>query len=228
MVDTMEMGRRLTAARLDRGIKYASEAIRRFGFEKSAYYMHERGERLILPDEALRYAAAYGVSIDYLYGNPKSNNIRVTLAQQPLVIATEDIPMLTSGDIDLLKKIADGGMPKSNVLVPLSRDIKHGKRTYEFVIPDDDLSMAGETGISYLPGSHITVDPDARVLPGNLVHAIVEGFDTPLFRKYVSSKSPGPSAGFKLVALNRDFDDVIVEPGHGLIIGRVIRVSTLV
>lgn len=78
-IELIEMGRRLRQARIDAGYPSVPPLVRRFGWNQSTYYAHERGQnRFHLPD-ALTYAAAFGVSAMWLMTgrgeNPDTNRL---------------------------------------------------------------------------------------------------------------------------------------------------------
>jgi plasmid maintenance system antidote protein VapI len=58
----------LRKARIKRGFPTATDAARYFGWKAASYAHHENGTRGITPDMARRYARAYRISADDLYG----------------------------------------------------------------------------------------------------------------------------------------------------------------
>jgi transcriptional regulator with XRE-family HTH domain len=59
---------KLREARIKKGFKTAAEAARCFGWNPVGYTHHENGMRNIMPEIARRYAKAFGISADELYG----------------------------------------------------------------------------------------------------------------------------------------------------------------
>ena len=58
---------RLRRARITAGFERASDAARRFGWSYSRYMNYENGERSVPPKQAILFASAYGVTVDYIY-----------------------------------------------------------------------------------------------------------------------------------------------------------------
>ena len=58
---------RLKAIREERGYATARDAARAHGWDLSTYHSHENGARGITPDAAMKYARAFGFSLDWLY-----------------------------------------------------------------------------------------------------------------------------------------------------------------
>ena len=58
---------RLEELRLKRGWN-ATEAAEKLGFPKTTYYNYEKGNRQLYPEQLIKIADFYGVSIDYLLG----------------------------------------------------------------------------------------------------------------------------------------------------------------
>jgi transcriptional regulator with XRE-family HTH domain len=58
---------RLEELRLRRGWN-ATEAAEKLGFPKTTYYNYEKGNRQLYPEQLIKIADFYGVSIDYLLG----------------------------------------------------------------------------------------------------------------------------------------------------------------
>ena len=49
------------------GYERATEAVRKFGWNYSRYMNYENGERAIPPKQAILFASAFGVTVDYIY-----------------------------------------------------------------------------------------------------------------------------------------------------------------
>src|SRR5271165_5213042 len=58
---------RLRGARIHAGFDRATEAVRKYGWNYSRYMNYENGERAIPPKQAILFASAFGVTVDYIY-----------------------------------------------------------------------------------------------------------------------------------------------------------------
>jgi transcriptional regulator with XRE-family HTH domain len=58
---------RLRRARIHAGFERATEAVRKFGWNYSRYMNYENGERAIPPKQAILFASAFGVTVDFIY-----------------------------------------------------------------------------------------------------------------------------------------------------------------
>ena len=65
-MDAYVQGQRLQKARIDRGIRTAKEACRRFNRNYNSYAQNENGTRGLTKNTAPKYAKAYGVSAAWL------------------------------------------------------------------------------------------------------------------------------------------------------------------
>jgi len=70
-IDPVEVGKRLTAARLAAGVNTQSEMADVVGVDKSTWSQYESGSRLITTRLAIKLLLRYGITLDYLYaGRP--------------------------------------------------------------------------------------------------------------------------------------------------------------
>src|SRR5215813_15263643 len=58
---------RLRRARLQAGFERAADAVRKFEWNYSRYMNYENGVRAIPPKQAIQFASAFSVTIDFIY-----------------------------------------------------------------------------------------------------------------------------------------------------------------
>lgn len=225
-MDWNAVGERLQKARIDRGFKTAISAVRRFGWPERSYYKHESGERRIMPEELSAYAVAYKVSVIWLmHGvSPQSNHDAQNIPIKPLSdLDIREVPLLNSQSLRELDDFIRGGILVSDRSVVVPEFIQVGNRTIAYVIPDSDLSMLGERGDTFPPGTMLIVDPDKAIIPGNYILTQPENFDAPILRRYEAVRSPSKYTPFTLSALNQAYQPIVIgDPESCRIIGRLV------
>ena len=225
------MGERLRKARTGAGYGRATEAVRKFGWNYSRYMNYENGERAIPPKQAALFAAAFGVTIDFIYFG-KDDSINKT--ERPHAIPSSmlrPIALVALEDISELKRIASGRDPMVATAVPVSRDETLPRRAIFIEIEDKSMSNPNEP-VSFEPGDKALIDMDARPTPSDFVLALVPEERTALFRLYREvGRAPDGSILVDLVPLNPNFRTVrLSNANEGQIIGvcrRVYRIFDL-
>jgi len=225
-MDWKAVGDRLQKARIDRGYKTAISAVKRFGWAERSYYKHESGERRIMPEELSRYAVAYKVSVIWLmHGiSPQSNHNAQNIPIKSLSdLDIHEVPLLSSQSLGQLDDFIRGGTLVSDKSVVVPEFAEVGNRAIAYVIPDNDLSMLGERGDTFPPGTMLIIDPDKVITPGNYILTQPENFELPILRRYEAISSPSKYTPFTLSALNPAYQPVVVNnPESCKIIGRLV------
>jgi len=226
IMDWHEVGKRLQQARIKSGFAKPIDAIRRFGWPRDSYYKRESGTRKIMPEELSTYAAAYGVSVIWLmHGiSPQSNHNAQNIPIKPLNnLDRHEIPLLGSDTLGQLDNLIKGGTIVSDKKVAVPEFIKTGIRAIAYLIPDNDLSMLGERGDTFPPGTMLIIDPDKEIIPGNYILALPDNFELPVLRRYEAIRSPSPKTPFTLSALNPAYQPIVVNSSESCrIIGRLV------
>ena len=225
-MDWKAVGDRLQKARIDRGFKTAISAVKRFGWPERSYYKHESGERRIMPEELSAYATAYKVAVIWLmHGvSPQSNHNAQNIPIKPLsTLDIREVPLLSSQSLEELDDFIRGGILVSDKSVVVPESAQVGNRTIAYIIPEDDLSMLGERGDTFPPGTVLVIDPDRVITPGNYILAQPAGFDLPVLRRYEAVHSPSKNTPFTLSALNLAYQPIVVNnPESCRILGRLV------
>jgi len=225
-MDWKAIGERLEQAQKERGFEKPIDAIRRFGWPRDSYYKQLRGVRRIMPEELSQYAAAYKVSVIWLmHGiSAKSNHDAQNIPIKTLNdLDIREIPLLNSNILGTLDDFIKGGTLVSEKSVVVPEFAQVGSRAIAYLIPDNDLSMLGERGDTFPPGTMLIVDPDKAIVPGNYILALPAQFEVPILRRYEATKSPSKNTPFTLSALNPAYQPVVVNnPESCRIIGRLV------
>ncbi len=214
------MAERLRRARITAGFGRATEAVRKFGWNYSRYMNYENGGRAIPPKQAILFAAAYDISVDYIYFG-KGNSLRKIKGAQPLYpLTVRRIPLLRLEDIAELKRVASGLEPMLATTIPVSEDDAVPENGVFIGIEDRSMFNANEP-ISFEPGDKALIDLDASPVPSDFVLAFVPEEESALFRLYREvGRAPDGALIIDLVPLNPNFRTVrIANPGDGQIIG---------
>ena len=210
---------RLRRARINAGFERASEAARRFGWSYSRYMNYENGERAVPPKQAILYASAYGVTVDYIYFGKRDNLNQIDGTQALFSRMVRRIPLVALENMSELKRIASGLEP-ATATVPVSSRESIPDRGIFVEINDKSMSNSRES-VSFEPGDKVLIDLDATPTPSDFVLALVPSEQTALFRLYREvGRAEDGSIIVDLVPLNPNFRTVrISSAGPGQIIG---------
>ena len=210
---------RLRRARITAGFERASDAARRFGWSYSRYMNYENGERGVPPKQAILFASAYGVTVDYIYFGKRDNQNQIEGTQALLSRMIRRIPLVALENMSELKRIASGLEPTS-VTVPVGSRESIPERGIFIEIKDKSMSNAREP-VSFEPGDKVMIDLDADPTPSDFVVALVPEEQTALFRLYREvGRAEDGSIIVDLVPLNPNFRTVrISNTNPGQIIG---------
>jgi transcriptional regulator with XRE-family HTH domain len=211
---------RLRRARIDAGFERASDATRRFGWSYSRYMNYENGERAVPPKQAILFASAYGVSVDYIYFGKGDFSHETQGAPGLSSRMVRRVPLLALENMSELKRIASGQEPAFAVSVPISSYEPVPDRCIFIEISDKSMSHPEEP-FSFEPGDKALIDLDATPSPSDFVLAIVPEERTALFRLYREvERSKDGSIVADLVPLNPNFRTVRISTATpGQIIG---------
>jgi len=202
---------RLNRAMAAKGMTPA-DLVRVTGLGKALIYAYVKG-RIDQPREPAlnRVANALGVSTAWLMFGGSSQNTTHNL------LAIDKIPVLNlaliDGKLGTRGQLADLA---SGEFVPVGEDV--GPRSAAVRVEDEAIAPV------LRPGDMVVVDPDAPLVPGKYVLAIVD--DVAVIRRY--RPMTGKRAGtVELLAEHPDFPPLELN-GSGRIIGRITkRISDL-
>ncbi len=211
---------RLRRSRITAGFERASDAARRFGWSYSRYMNYENGERAVPPKQAILFASAYGVTVDFIYFGKRDNLKQLEGTPAISSRTVRRIPLVALENMSELKRIATGLEAATNVTVPVcSWDTIPDKAIF-IEIKDKSMSAPREP-ISFEPGDKALIDLEATPAPADFVLALVPEEQTALFRLYREvGRAEDGSIIVDLVPLNPNFRTVrISHTNPGQIIG---------
>jgi SOS-response transcriptional repressor LexA len=160
---------------------------------------------------------------------PPRTRINQAIERLPIsafnVMDTLYIPRLTASDIrDLLTGQLDLST-FSGERLPAPKHVAAGQMSFWYQIPLD-APMAGADGPPFSPGSHLIIDPDREIAPGDFLLCLPAGAKNPLPRRLQSRYPYSPDAPrypFKLVAASPYAETIEVTSADDCaILGRVI------
>lgn len=214
------IGDRLRRARIDAGFERATDATRRFGWSYSRYMNYENGERAVPPKQAILFASAYEVTVDYIYYGKEDFPYETKGANGLSSRMVRRVPLLALENMSELKRIASGQEPAFAVSVPISSHEPAPDRCI-FIEINDELMSRPREPISFEPGDKALIDLDATPSPSDFVLAIVPEERTALFRLYREvERAKDGSIVADLVPLNPNFRTVRISTAtQGQIIG---------
>lgn len=203
-------------ARERAGYEKATDAARARGWVEVTYRAHEGGRREITRDMASVYAAAFGVSPEWiLFG---TNSPPWGFSEMRGRPAFRMVPVLSLREAGMCETVKSD---PNRELVAVDTGAGLGKNLVAVYVPDESMiANPPSVDASFSEGDVIVFDRDAMVEPGDFCLVVVPGYDEPIFRKY-RSRSGGV---FELVPLNADYPSETVLPHHkAKIIGRLVR-----
>jgi transcriptional regulator with XRE-family HTH domain len=218
--EVKSIAERLRRARVSAGFERATDAVRKFGWSYSRYMNYENGERAVPPKQAIQYAAAYGVTVDYIYFG-KEPFLNQIVGMQPLSSRVlRRIPILALENMTDLELITSGLEPAAAGAVPVFDQENLPSRAVFIEIADKSMSDPREP-VSFEPGDKVLIDLDAAPSPSDFVLALVPEEKAALFRLYREvSRAEDGSIVIELVPLNPNFRTIrIANPSSGQIIG---------
>ncbi len=180
---------------------------------------HENGTRRLTVDMAIKYAAAYGVTLDYLFlGNQGASSAGITL--NPLAI--QSIPHIDLSDIDTLVAFASEMRGMSNRTLPVPPQGGQPLSSKIFVKMSDDSMQSDTNPNSIKKGDDVELGAYEPWKPGDFVAAIVEGQPSAVIRQY-RLVSVNPEI-IELEPLNRHYPILRIDAQNkGMIVARAVR-----
>ncbi len=205
---------RLRGARIHAGFERATEAVRRFGWNYSRYMNYENGERAIPPKQAILFASAFSVTVDYIYFGKGyiQNQTETTVSISSKVVRR--IPFVGLENIEELQRIASGFEPMVAATISVSGDETLPERAIFIKIQDKSMSNPNEL-VSFEPGDKAMIDLEASPAPADFVLALVPQEGTALFRLYREVGRAGDGSIIAdLVPLNPNFRTIRISNGN--------------
>ncbi|MBI4725030.1 MAG: hypothetical protein HY765_08655 [Rhodomicrobium sp.] len=227
--EIQSIAERLRRARIGAGFARATEAVRKFGWNYSRYMNYENGERAIPPKQAILFAVAFDVTVDYIYFGKGDNLSKMDRGQAISSKMVRRIPFVGLEDFAELKRIASGLEPMPAATIPVSGDEALPARAVFIEIEDKSMSNPNEP-VSFEPGDKALIDIDASPAPSDFVLALVPEEGAALFRLYREAGRAGDgSLIIDLVPLNPNFRTIrITDANPGQIIGVCRRIYRIV
>ncbi len=209
--EVRSIGDRLRRAQIDAGYERASDAARQFGWSYSRYMNYENGERAVPPKQAILFASAYNVTVDYIYFGKRDIINQSEGAQGLSSQMVRRIPLLALENMSELKSIASGQAPTSAASVPFCSREPVPERCIFIEIADKSMSHPREP-ISFEPGDKAMIELDAAPGPSDFVLALAPEEQTALFRLYREvGRAEDGSILVDLVPLNPNFRTIRVS-----------------
>jgi transcriptional regulator with XRE-family HTH domain len=220
---------RLRRARISAGYERATEAVRKFGWNYSRYMNYENGERAVPPKQAILFASAFGVTVDYIYFGKGDNLNQLEKGFALVSRVVRRIPLVGVENVLELQRIASGLEPMLVATIPVSSDDTLPERAVFIEISDKSMSSPGEA-TSFEPGDKAMIDLGAVPAPADFVLALVPEENAALFRMYREvGRAEDGSMIADLVPLNPNFRTVrISSAGPAQIIGVCVRIHRIV
>jgi transcriptional regulator with XRE-family HTH domain len=224
---------RLRRARQRAGFERATDAARKFGWNYSRYMNYENGVRAIPPKQAVLFASAFSVTIDFIYFG-KGDTVNEAETMRGVFSAmVRRIPLVQLENMAEIKKIVSGSEPMPALpSIPVSHDLALPERAIFIEIQDKSMSNHNEP-VSFEPGDKAMIDLDALPAPADFVLALVPEEGELLFRLYREvGRAEDGSMIADLVPLNPNFRTIrLFGTGQAQIIGvccQVHRILNLV
>jgi transcriptional regulator with XRE-family HTH domain len=216
---------RLRQARIRAGFQRAADAVRKFGWSYSRYMNYENGGRAIPPKQAILFASAYGVSVDFIYFGKDDILNRIETPATLKLEPVRRIALVALGNIADLKRIVSGLEPMVAVTIPIAEEDEALAEHVIFIAIEDKSMSSPGAPISFEPGDRALIDLDAIPEPSDFVLALVPEERTALFRMYREvGRSADGTMIVDLVPLNPNFRTIRL-PGSGQIVGVCRRVD---
>jgi transcriptional regulator with XRE-family HTH domain len=202
---------RLRRARIHAGFERATEAVRKFGWNYSRYMNYENGERAIPPKQAILFASAFGVTVDFIYFGKGDILDRIEKTPSLSLKPVRRIPLVGLENIEELKRIASGFEPMLAITIPVSGDETLPEHAIFIELIDKSMSNPNEP-VSFEPGDKAMIDLDAKPAPADFVLALVPEEGMALFRVYREvGREPDGSMIADLVPLNPNFRTIRIS-----------------
>jgi hypothetical protein len=219
---------RLRRARLHAGFERAADAVRKFGWNYSRYMNYENGVRAIPPKQAILFASAFSVTIDFIYFGKDDIINRAETPRGVFSTMVRRFPLVQLENMAEIQRIASGLEPMLAAAVPVSHDGALPERSIFIEIQDKSMSNPNEP-VSFEPGDKAMIDLNASPAPGDFVLALVPEEGEALFRLYREvSRAEDGSIVADLVPLNPNFRTIrIAGAGLAHIIGVCCQVHRI-
>jgi SOS-response transcriptional repressor LexA len=219
----------LRRARLHAGFERAIDATRKFDWSYSRYMNYENGVRAIPPKQAILYASAFSVTIDYIYFGKGATINKTETMRGVFSTMVRRIPLVQLENMAEIQRIASGleSMP-AVAAVPVSHDAALPERAIFIEIQDKSMSNHNEP-VSFEPGDKAMIDLNALPAPADFVLALVPEEGEALFRLYREvGRAQDGSMIADLVPLNPNFRTIRISgTGSAQIIGVCCQVHRI-
>ncbi|KTC98682.1 LexA family protein [Legionella erythra] len=210
-----QIGQRIQAARLEKGLTRKALAELTNDLKQSRINNWERGDRTPGPEEIKQLAKALEVSAAYL--------MCLTDEKQPKKIPGLGalIPILdyqqACDPVAAIEAIKSESNQDKVSFIPVAADLaqKLGENAFALKIKDD--SMNPELRINDLLLVSLNVNPS----PGNFVVALINGAEAVIVRRYKQLSVNKNFQSFELKAENDNWGNITLEKSDGEIIGIV-------
>lgn len=199
---------RLKEAREKRGFSSATAAAKAYGWNVNSYRSHENGTREITLDAALKYGAALGFSLDWLYKGGAGFKVRGLSTVTD--VAYTLVPRLRS---DFMKNYGglEKAMEKATDFSSLPQHLNLKLPAVAMIIDDDSMLNVAGGYPSFKKGDEIIFSLNEDIRPGDFVLAEVIYENTVVFRQYRErGRNSSGFMTFELAPLNDAFETKLV------------------
>ncbi len=226
--EIVAIAKRLRRARIQAGFERATEAVRKFGWNYSRYMNYENAERAIPPKQAILFASAFDVTVDYIYFGEIDDLDNIKTASAISSKMVRRIPLVGLEDVAELQRFASGLEPMLAATIPVPAREALPKRAIFIEIKDKSMSNPSEP-VSFEPGDQALIDLDAVPGASDFVLALVPEEGAALFRLYREiERAEDGSMVVDLVPLNPNFRIVrVTRASPAQIIGVCRRIHRI-
>jgi SOS-response transcriptional repressor LexA len=194
---------RLKRARIDAGHGSATEAAEKFGWNANTYRSFENGTRKPSSSNAIEYADAFEVRLDWLLTGRGS--MREGQQRQAPIYQLDDIKGRSSHSRRALELATN-----ARGFLPVPEVWNVSRRTFAVEIADDSMIERPASAQSLYPGDTVVVDPEAKLQPGCIV-LVLATIDDELIA-IVRRLGMTPKANrFTVTALNDAYPDIHID-----------------
>jgi SOS-response transcriptional repressor LexA len=197
------LAERLKRARLAAGHESATEAAEKFGWNPNTYRSVENGTRKPGSLNAIEYADAFEVRLDWLLTGRGA--MREGQQRQAPIYHLRDIKSRTNHSRRALELATN-----ARGFLPVPEAWNVSRHTFAVEIADDSMIERPASAQSLYPGDMVVVDPEAELEPGCIVVALATVRDEPaaIVRRLVVTPKPNR---FFLSAFNDAYPDISID-----------------
>lgn len=211
-----QIGQRIQAARLEKGLTRKALAELTDYLKQSRINNWERGDRTPGPEEIKQLAKALDVSAAYLMCLTDEKQPKKTPGLGAL------IPILdyqqACDPVAAIEAIKNENNLDKVSFIPVAADLAQRLGENAFALKVKDDSMSPELRVNDL----LLVSANGKPSPGNFVVALINGAEEVIIRRYKQLSVSKDFQSFELKAENDNWGNIILEENEGDIIGTIL------